>query len=120
MRHPDFVAAARALRTAGQDRVTNPARDFQNTRAATAGDPLANDPARQEDYPSRPPMRYPLTLPVQNLRNGFVVEQAGAGRAIIPARLGLPAEQSLTMMPDGRIIARPALRSGVDERAVIR
>jgi hypothetical protein len=119
--HPAFVEAAHALRTAGQDRASNMSRDFQGQPGSAAGDPRPyNDPAVQSDHPSRRPIRYPLTIPVQDTRNGFVVPQAGAGRAIIPAQLGIAPNQSLTVMPDGRIIARPSLRSGVDERQVIR
>jgi len=89
--------------------------------AHTAGDPLPyNDPAKQAQYVSRQPLGFPLTLPVQNLANGFVIPQAGAGRAITPAVLGIAPNQSFTQMPDGRIIARPMPTSAVDQRQVIR
>ena len=116
-----FVAAAAALKRSGPDRVQNVASDFQGSTGATAGDPLANDPATQAQYLNRRPLRFPLTLPVQNLRNGFVIPQAGAGRATIPANLGIAPIQSVSRgIADGRIIARPMPRSGTDSGQVIR
>ena len=89
--------------------------------AHTAGDPLPyNDPREQARYISRQPYGFPLTLPVQNLQNGFVVPQAGRGRGIIPATLGIAPIQSLTPMPDGRVIARPMPRAGgANQRAIV-
>lgn len=89
--------------------------------AHTAGDPLPyNDPRTQAQYVSRRPYAFPLTLPVQDPRIGFVIPQAGAGRAITPAVLGIAPNQSWQQMPDGRIIARPMPTSAVDQRQVIR
>lgn len=89
-------------------------------RARSAGTPVPNDPAKNEHYVGRPPIRYPLTLPVQNHANGFVIRQAGAGRAIVPGYITIAPDQSVTVMPDGRIIARPLPTSAVDARQVIR
>jgi hypothetical protein len=94
---------------------------FPSAPAHTAGDPLPyNDPRLQANYVSRQPVAFPLTLPVQNLQIGFVVPQAGAGRAIIPAVLGIAPNQSLQQMPDGRIIARPLAVATVNPNQVIR
>jgi hypothetical protein len=107
-----------ALRRSGADAVQRVVSAMMGAR--TAGDPQTNDPAEQAHYTDPEPRAAGLTLPRQNLANGWEVAQAGAGRTIIPARLGLPGDQSLTVMPDGRIIARPMPTSAVDASAVIR
>ncbi len=89
-------------------------------RARNAGTPLANDPEEQAKYTERQPLRYPLTFPVQNPGLGVNGRQAGAGRPIIPGGLTIAPAQSVTPMPDGRIIARPMPTAGVDARQVVR
>lgn len=67
---------------------------------------------------SRPAMRYPLTLPGQDLGIGVEVHQAGAGRPLIPARVLFPV-QNPTPIPDGRRIGRPMPVGAVDADQVI-
>lgn len=88
--------------------------------ARNAGTPLDNDPRRNATFEARRPVRFPLTFPVQNAGLGVNGRQSGAGRPIIPARLSMPIDQSVTPMPDGRIIARPMPTAGVDARQVVK
>jgi hypothetical protein len=106
-----------ALRTRWKDATVRLVNVMMGAR--TAGTPLANDPARQENYPSRPPIGYPITIPRQNMANGRMSRQAGFGRPILPVGVAIAPNQSLTRMPDGRIIARPMPNAAVDARQVI-